>query len=283
MMIILKRNIKRNRYLIKEIINQTSEMYDNFSHFIIKADDKIDDWLTIVLYFDESENDIHNKTEKVVVEYLEDVFYNDITEIAKNSAFDFPGFVKMDVLRQLKKKHMADVILTYKVPKDTVNYNLSHIIKTSWCGGRHSQGYSTFEFYKYTGLDNYNSLFSQLSTDMELRFNYGNDYIIISKCLNIDTEKYLFKLQLDQENSNKIRITKFIQKEDRCYRDELCKEVFLNEISVEDMNLFINDLFERLEKEFNKKISKSSYNYFKNHLQSSFENKIKYSKKDNKI
>ena len=77
-MIILKRDIEDNRYLIKQIINETSEMYDNFSHFIIKTHDIVDDWLTIVLYFNENETDVQNKTEKIAVEYIENVLYNNI-------------------------------------------------------------------------------------------------------------------------------------------------------------------------------------------------------------
>ncbi|ENY99462.1 hypothetical protein HMPREF1092_03203 [Clostridium thermobutyricum] len=275
-MIILKRDIEDNRYLIKQIINETSEMYDNFSHFIIKTHDIVDDWLTIVLYFNENETDVQNKTEKIAVEYIENVLYNNIPELANNASSDFPGYIKIDALRQKKRKHMADIILTYKVPKDSLNYKLSHIQKISWSGGRHSGGYSNFLVYKYTGLDFYNKLSSKLNTDIQIQFNYGEDYIIISESLNSDTEKYLFKLQIDKVNSNKIRITKFIHKEDGCYHNEHYNEVFFNDIYPKDMHLLMNALVTTLEKDLNIKISKSSYNQLKKDLQSHFENKIEY-------
>ncbi|ELC8442522.1 hypothetical protein QYB59_001546 [Clostridium perfringens] len=277
-MIVLKRNVKNNRGLIKQIINDTSEKYENFSHFIIKEHDRVKDWTTVVLYFTENESNI--KSERIVVEHLEDVFYNYITEIAENAYVDFEGYSKINIIRHNDKRHMTDVFIEYRVPRETKKFNLAFIRKTSWQGSyRYEWGSNHYELFKYNGRDYLSyGIFEPECSDVIIQVGEGAEYAFISKVYDNDVEEYLFKLEVDLDNLGTIKVSKF--ERDGCNifkKTTSLKESY--EIIVEDIGLVVDDLMTDLENDLKIKISKTSIKYFKKNLFESFELKIKYYEK----
>lgn len=107
------------------------------------------DWIVVVLYFTENESNIKN--ERVVVEHLEDVFYNGITEIVKNASVDFEGYSNINIVSHNDKKIYIDVFIEYKVLKEK-KFNLVVIRNTSWHGSyRYEYCSKDYNLFKYNG------------------------------------------------------------------------------------------------------------------------------------
>lgn len=278
-MIVLKRNVKNNRGLIKQIINDTSEKYENFSHFIIKEHDRVKDWSTVVLYFTENESNI--RSERIVVEHLEDVFYNYITEIAENAYVDFEGYSKINIIRHNDKRHMTDVFIEYRVPRETKNFNLAVIKNTSWQGSsRYEWGSKHYKLFKYKGRDYLSyGIFDSECSDVIIQVSEGAKYAFISKVYDDDVEEHLFKLEVNLDNLGTIKVSKFEGNGENIFKETTSlKESY--EIIVEDIGLVVDDLMTDLENDLKLKISKTSIKYFKENLFKSFELKINYCGKE---
>lgn len=269
---ILERHIGKDLFLIKQLINDVSNKYSNFSHFIIKESESIKGYFSLYLYYEEDETN-QNKA-KVYVEHLESISYSDVGEIIKNASIDFDGYVKADILRNEDNNYIADVILTYKVPKRLEHLNLGYIKYISGGGGSGIyQHYQNFSIYKYIGEDFWSYHRSNEIVDWELRFNYAEDHILICKYYCKDSEEKLFKLRIDNSYEHKIKITKFISEKEEFYGSSV-SEIEYKEVNVDDINSFVIELIKGVEDELNIKISKPTYLYFEDELKKHFEYKL---------
>jgi hypothetical protein len=276
--LVVERYIGFDLHLIKKIINETSNKYDNFKHFIIKELDGGRGLFSIFLYFDE--NEVSSKKEKVYVEYLKDVGYSDIDKIIKNASSDFDGYVKADIIKNRKNEYIADVVLTYKVPRAVKEFNLSFIKYFGGGGGikYEYEHYHDFMFYKYMGEEYSDYCGFDKFLDWSLKFNYYKNHILICKDYGRDSEENLFKLSIDKENEYKIKITKFISENELIYGSTV-SEVKYKEIDVEDIGFFVADLIKGFEDELSVKISKPTYPYIEDKLKRHLKYKIENMKK----
>ena len=96
-------------------------------------------------------------------------------------------------------------------------------------------------------------------------FKYAREHIMIFKNYYIGNEERLFKLSIDKDNENKIKISKFVNENDKFYGSPVV-EIDYKEIKVDNMMEFVIDLIKSIEDELRIKISKPTFKYIEEKL-----------------
>lgn len=264
-MVVVERFIGSDIYLIKKLVNEVSSKYDNFNHFAINYINSKENCIILYLYFNEC--DLLKNNERVYVEYLKDVYYQDVKEVIRNSSVDFDGYLNCDVIRNNKKDWLSDIVLTYKVKEFNGDLNLKFIKKISG-GGSDGSIYKreeNFEFYNYLGNDYYDGYTTTYNVGWNLMFKYARDHIMVLKDYYRDNEEKLFKVSVAEDNECKIKITKFVNENENFYGSPV-KQLEYKEVNVDDIMSFVIDLINSIEYELKIKISKPTFKYFENKL-----------------
>lgn len=260
---VVERFIGKDVYIIKKIVNESAKKYDNFNHFAIKYSNTNLASGMLYLYFDESHALKSNK--KICVEHLKDIYYKDVGQVIKNASIDFDGYVSSDII--INNDRLVDIFLTYKIEEFNGDLNLKYIKKISGggCLGDTYQRQENFEFYNYIGEGFYSDYRETYNVGWNLMFKYAREHIMIFKNYYIGNEERLFKLSIDKDNENKIKISKFVNENDKFYGSPVV-EIDYKEIKVDNMMEFVIDLIKSIEDELRIKISKPTFKYIEEKL-----------------
>lgn len=260
---VVERFIGKDVYIIKKIVNESAKKYDNFKHFAIKYSNTNSISSMLYLYFDESHTLKSNK--KICVEHLKDIYYKDAGEVIKNASIDFDGYVSSDIV--INNDRLVDIFLTYEIEEFNGDLNLKYIKKISGggCLGDTYQRQENFEFYNYLGEDFYSEYREKYNVGWNLMFKYAREHIMILKNYYMGNEESLFKLSIDKDNENKIKISKFVNEDDKFYGSPVV-EIDYKEIKVDNMMEFVVDLIKSIEDELRIKISKPTFKYIEEKL-----------------
>lgn len=260
---VVERFIGRDVDIIKKIVNESAKKYDNFNHFAIKYSNTNSTPIMLYLYFDELHTLKSNK--KICVEQLKDIYYKDVGEVIKNASIDFDGYVSDDII--INNDKFVDIFLTYEIEEFNGDLNFKYIKKISsgGCAGNIYYCQENFEFYNYLGEDFHKGYGENYNVGWDLSFKYARDHIIILKNYYRGNEENLFKLSINKDNENKIKISKFVNEDDKFYGSPVI-EIDYKEIEVDNMMEFVIDLIKSIEDELRIKISKPTFKYIKEKL-----------------
>lgn len=269
---VVERFIGKDVYLIKKIVNEVANKYDNFDHFAIKYSNTKTNSIILYLYFNELHLLKNNK--KICVEHLKNVYSEDVWEAIKNSSVDFDGYVSNNIITN--NDNLSDIFLTYEVKEFNGDLNLKYIKKISGggCEGNIYQREENYEFYNYLGKDFYSGYREGYNVGWDLMFKYATDHIIVSKNYYRGNEESLFKLSIDKGNEYKIKISKFFNEDEKFYGSSVSQFEY-KEINFNDIMIFVIDLINGIENELKIKISKPTFKYIEEKLIKAFKDIIK--------
>lgn len=260
---VVERFVGKDVYIIKKIVNESAKKYDNFNHFAIKYSNTNSTSGMLYLYFDESHTLKSNK--KICVEHLKDIYYKDAGEVIKNASIDFDGYVGSDII--INNDRLVDIFLTYEIEEFNGDFNLKYIKKISGggCAGDIYYCKENFQFYNYLGEDFCTCYGESYNVGWDLMFKYAREHIMIFKNYYMGNEESLFKLSIDKDNENRIKISKFVNEDDKFYGSPVV-EIDYKEIKVDNMMEFVIDLIKSIEDELRIKISKPTLKYIEEKL-----------------
>ena len=126
------RVVERKSSQIKELINETSKKFKNFSDFHIKPHNILADIYEIYLCFDEKRS--LNNDKIMQIELINNIPYVDMSKFIEQINDDFDNLIGIDIIPNKEKQYLALVILKFEVSRNIDKIRTTDIYHISWSG-----------------------------------------------------------------------------------------------------------------------------------------------------